>query len=106
MPENKRREADRLATWQKIISDLRFMLPLVITLLGGTVYGNDIAGVKTWIHNKGGVVEADGHTEVGGVTFEESVIRNSEETRAELLETDAEIRKLWQAIKKLKAWHE
>ena len=73
-----------LAHCSKIIGDLRFMLPLLIALFGGTVYGNSPT-VRGWIHGTQ-VVEADGKTEVveGGMTFEQSVVKNSQEVRAEL----------------------
>ena len=78
------KEETRLAHCSKIIGDLRFMLPLILTLFGGTLYGNSDT-VKQWVHGKT-VIEADGQTEVieGGMTFEESVVKHSQEVRTEL----------------------
>jgi hypothetical protein len=44
-------EDTKLAHCSKIIGDLRFMLPLLITLFGGTLYGNSDT-VKRWVHGK------------------------------------------------------
>lgn len=87
-------EETRLAHCSKIIGDLRVMLPLLIALFGGTVYGNSET-VKRWVHGPK-IVEADGKTEVveGGMTFEESVVKNSQEVRLELDAIKADIIKL------------
>jgi hypothetical protein len=51
-------EKTTIAHCSKIIGDLRVMLPLIITLLGGTLYGNS-ATVKQWVHGPDDVVPTE-----------------------------------------------
>lgn len=47
--EDREIKARRAEAWRGIIGDIRIMLPILVTLLGGTVYGNSEA-VRTFIH--------------------------------------------------------
>jgi hypothetical protein len=51
-------EKTTIAHCSKIVGDLRVMLPLIITLLGGTLYGNS-ATVKRWVHGPGDIVPTE-----------------------------------------------
>jgi hypothetical protein len=77
---------ERAVNWVKALA---IVVGILTTLLGYT-NKERIAG---WI---GGPVEADGKTEIveGGMTFEESVVKNSKEVRTELDQIKEDIKQL------------
>ena len=42
------RHVEKLRLYQAIVRDIRFTIPIIITLLGGTVYGNADTIKKLW----------------------------------------------------------
>jgi hypothetical protein len=82
---------ERAHNWAQALGTL---WPIILALVGGTVYGNSET-VRNLIHGTT-VEEADGQTEIveGGMTFEQSVIKNSQEVRTELDSIKADIQKL------------
>jgi len=89
--------SERLKYCSSIIGDLRIMLPIIITLLGGTVYGNSDT-VKRWVHGPLPTVPGEVSNIVEG-GFQEQVIEHVRTNNEKLKEIEAKIKRL-EAIRK------
>lgn len=62
------RSERKLKLYQKIVSDIRFTIPLLITLFSGTIYGNADAIKKLWTPPI-----AEGETSASAVALQQSL---------------------------------
>ena len=105
-----RRKSDNLALWQKIISDGRFILSVVVLLLGGNIAGG-VPAAKQYFKGPPPTVEEiqpveDGHydqTLKDIIAKIEALEATDTKTKNDL--TTA-VGRLQRQIDKLKAWHE
>lgn len=103
----------KLALWQKIISDVRFILPVVVVLVGGNVAGG-IPALKTYLEPPPTVkdVQPPEHPAHFRKSLEDIIVKLEEhDNRLIQVETASERDdgKLWTAVKKNRAdirkWH-